>query len=99
MFALDEPVSGAVMTEHHDITPVIDRAQRENHLAGIAALDFGDERLEQLPRQARHVVRSQWPVGSVRRLSALLAKYPFENFIRSDLFGRGDRERILQPHL
>ena len=27
------------------------------------------------------------------------AKYPFENFIRCDLFGRGDRERILQPHL
>ena len=87
------------MTEHHDITPVIDRAQRENHLAGNAAVDFGDERLEQFPRQARHVIYSQWPVGSVRWLSALPAKYPFENFIRSDLFECGDRERILQPHL
>ena len=84
------------MAGHHDIAPVIDRAQGENHLTGRAAVDLRNERLEQLPRQAGHVIASPRPVGSVRRRSVLPAKYPFENFIRGDLFGRGNRERILQ---
>ena len=87
------------MAGHYDIAPVIGRAQGENHLTGIAAVDFRNKRLEQLSRQARHVIDSQRPVGSVRRRSVLPAKDPFENFIRCDLLGRGDRERILPPHL
>ena len=99
VFAWDEPVSAAVMAGHYPIAPVIGRAQGENHHMGFADEDFRNERLEQLPRPARHILDSQRPVGSVRRRSVLPAKDPFENFIRCDLFGRCDRKRILPPHL